>query len=155
MPGARPLQRILAPSPAHCLGSQRVVLEKISSSPHTVLRATPLKIAFSTCPLISGLGGVSPGQAQGMGDNISQALRVPGHRGSLPKPGTKREGKGKEWRGQSSRREQSARASFRAPAGPAQSLALLKPPGQEENLSCEVRGPEKEGSPQNKEVIES
>lgn len=71
-----------------------------------------------------------------------------------PCPGPEQEGKGKARRGQGSGREQWARASFWAPAGPAQFLVLGKPPGQEENLSCEVRGPEEEGSPQNEEVIE-
>lgn len=71
-----------------------------------------------------------------------------------PCPGPEQEGKGKAQRGQVSRREQSARASFWAPGSPAQFLALLKPPGQEENLSCEVREPEEEGSPWNEEVIE-
>lgn len=148
-------REILAPSLAHSLSSQRLVLDKRPSPPDIVIRAKHYKMAFSTHISIRGLvlrrsGG--PGKAQ---ESERTVPKSPGFLATVapcPSQAPGRRARGRH--GEVSGRERSARASFWAPAGPALFLALFKPPGQEENLSCEVRGPEEEGSPQNEEVVE-
>lgn len=97
----RHCREILAPSLAHSLSSQRVVLDKRPPPPDIVIRAKHYKMAFSTHISIRGLvlrrsGG--PGKAQESEDG-SQVPRVPGHCGALPKPRPRQEGKGKARRG--------------------------------------------------------
>lgn len=60
-------REILAPSLAHSLGSQRVVLEKSPSPPDNVIKAKPHKMAFSIHISIRSLvlrGSGSPDKAQ-------------------------------------------------------------------------------------------
>lgn len=95
-------REILAPSPAHSLGSQGVVLEKRPSLSDTAIKATPLKTDTLLNPhLVSGLGRgrgqVSrPSQAQGIGEDSSQVLRVPVCCGSLPRSRAEGQGEGME-----------------------------------------------------------
>lgn len=148
-------REILAPSLAHSLSSQRVVLEKSPLPPDTVIRAKPHKMAFATHISIRGLvlrGSGGPGQAQELERMVHKSPRFLATMAPCPSQAPSRRAKGRH--GEVSGREWSAKASFWALAGPTLFLPLLKPPGQEENLSCEVRGPEEEGSPQNEEVVE-
>lgn len=96
-------REILAPFSAHSLGSQGPVLEKRPSPSDTAIKATPLKIVSLLNPhLVSGLGRgwgrrVSrPSQAQGIGEDSSQVLRVPVCYGSLPRSRAGGQGEGTE-----------------------------------------------------------
>lgn len=103
MPGHGLCREMLAPSLAHSLGSPRGSWRR--APPLLILPwgHTPQDSLLNPYS-VSGLDGEGcAGQAQGMIEDSSQVLRVPGHCGSLPRPRAGGQGEGTErarlWKG--------------------------------------------------------